>query len=343
MGLIRRVSGLALRPIFRSITAWNTVPQAAFRVRYLPLGTTDTLQRTLPAVTYARYRQAFRARHSAPSDQGFFDDPPVKYTFQVRPAQALAVLTVNAFDIGEEDTPGHRRYARFLDSCFTLLRHSPRITQLLVDVRNNGGGDDDNDMHMFAYLAHAPFRENQAATIAFAHVPYRAWLTAEKDTAERATIVAEIEKVVREEFVNGADGRLRENARANPVFQPQPNRLPGPALPAHQRVASAGSMFAAMVRGNTHATVIGEETMGGYYGHTGHQSLTYSLPATGISVQFSCVDLRQQVPLRLSQPAGRGVLPDYAIGQSMANFLANRDSQLQFALALMARQRRAKP
>lgn len=319
-------------------------PQTAFRVRYLPPGATDTLQQTLPAVTYACYRQAFTARHSAPNDQGFFEDPPVKYTFQLRPAQALAVLTINTFDIGEEATPGHRRYARFLDSCFTLLRHSPGITQLLVDIRNNGGGDDDNDMHTFAYLAHAPFRENQAATIAFERVPYRAWLTVEKDTAERTAVVAEVEKVVCEEFTKGSDGRLHENARANPVFQPQSNCFQGQLyLLLSERVASAGSMFAAMVRGNTNATVIGEETMGGYYGHTGHQSLTYTLPETGISVQFSCVDLRQQVPLRLSQPAGRGVLPDYSIEQSIADFLANRDSQLQFALALMARQRRTKP
>lgn len=319
-------------------------PQTAFQVRYLPPGTTDTLRQTLPAVTYARYQQAFRARHSAPSDQGFFEEPAVKYTFQLRPAQAMALLTINTFDIGEAATPGHRRYTRFLDSCFTLLRRSPRITQLLVDIRPNGGGDDDNDMHAFAYLAHAPFQENRAATIAFARVPYRAWLTVAKDTAERAAIAADLEQVIRAEFTKGPTGRLHENARANPVFQPRPQRFRGQLyLLISERVASAGSMFAAMVRGNTSAIVIGAETMGGYYGHTGHQSLRYTLPTTGIIVQFSCVDLRQQVPHRQSQPAGRGVLPDYFIEQSMADFLANRDAQLRFALALMARQRLAKP
>jgi len=100
-------------------------------------------------------------------------------------------------------------------------------------------------------------------------------------------------------------------------------------------------MFAAMVRGNTTATIIGEETMGGYYGHTGHESLTYTLPATGIRIQFACVDLDQQVPRRPNQPPGRGVLPDYTVGQSVPDFLTNRDAQLRFALALMARQRQA--
>jgi hypothetical protein len=319
-------------------------PQPVFRVRYLPLGATDTLQQTVPAVDYAHYQQAFAARHSAASDHAFFEGSPVKYTFQLRPSQALAILTVNTFDIGEGGTPGHQRYARFLDSCFTLLHQSPAITQLLVDIRPNGGGDDDNDMHTFAYLAHTPFRENKGSTIAFARVPYRAWLTVGKDTAERATVVSEVENLVREEFAEGPDGRLHETARANPLFQPQSNRFRGQIyVLLGERVASAGSMFAAMVRGNTSALLIGEETMGGYYGHTGHQSLSYTLPATGIIVQFSCVDLRQQVPPRQNQPAGRGVVPDYPIGQSVADFLTNRDTQLAFALSLMARQRLAKP
>ena len=319
-------------------------PQPIFRVRYVPLGAADTLQQTLSAVTYARYQQAFAARHSAASDQGFFEDSPVKYSFQLRPSQALAILTLHTFDLGEEGTPGHRRYVRFLDSCFTRLRQSPAITQLLVDIRPNGGGDDDNDMHTFAYLAHTPFRENRGATIAFARVPYRAWLTVDKDTAERGAVVAEMEQVVREEFTKGADGRLHETARANPLFQPQPNRFRGQLyVLLSERVASAGSMFAAMVRGNTPAILIGEETMGGYYGHTGHQSLRYTLPATGITVQFSCVDLCQQVPRLPQQPPGRGVVPDYVIGQSVADFLTNRDTQFDFALTLMARQRLAKP
>lgn len=136
----------------------------------------------------------------------------------------------------------------------------------------------------------------------------------EKDTIERATTVAELEKIVREELTQGLDGRLHENGHANPVFQPQPNRFQGPFyLLISERVASAGSMFAAMVRGNTSATVIGEETMGGYHRHTGHQSLSYTLPATGVVSQFPCVDLRQYVPHRLPQPAGRGVMPDYPI------------------------------
>ncbi|TPG66409.1 peptidase S41 [Hymenobacter nivis] len=312
-------------------------PQAAFVVRYTVPGRPGTLAQTMPAVPYRAYEQAFAARHSKPFDDAFFNDAPRKYTFRLLPNRPAAVLTVNTFDIGEAGTAGHRRYAAFLDSCFGLLRQTPAITDLLVDVRANGGGDDNNDMHTFAYLAHAPFRENKGATVSFRQVPCRRYLSFEKNTAERATAVREIAGLLRTDFAGGPNGQLHQTARSNPVFQPRPNRFRGRLyLLISPRLASAGSMFAAMVRGRTAATVIGEETMGGYYGHTGHGELAYTLPNTGIQTSFYWVDLQQDVPPRAGQPFGRGVLPDYPVAQSRADFLANRDPQLAFALKLMA-------
>ena len=318
-------------------------PQRAFVVRYHGVADTVARQQTVPAVAYAAYQRAFAARHSRPGDQPFFEGAPQKYTFQLLPEQATAILTLNTFAIGEDHSPGHRRYERFLDSCFALLRHRPAITNLLVDARSNGGGDDNNDMLAFSYLAGAPFHEHKSAVVRFARVPYRHYLTVERDTAERAALVADINQQIRTEFTIAADGRPHSNTRGNPVFQPQPTRFTGQLyLLISPRVASAGSMFAAMVRGNTPAVVIGEETMGGYYGHTGHASLDYTLPNTGIQVSFSLVDLVQDVPFRPTQPAGRGVLPDYEVRQSPADFLANRDPQLRFALQLIAAKKRSK-
>ncbi|MGI4883596.1 MAG: S41 family peptidase [Janthinobacterium lividum] len=312
-------------------------PQAAFAVRYTTLAGPDTLARTVPAVPYRAYQQAFAARHSKAFDHAFFADAPRKYTFQLLPGRPAAVLTVNTFSIGEAGTAGHKRYEAFLDSCFGLLRRTPAITDLLVDVRANGGGDDNNDMLTFSYLARAPFRENKGATVSFRRVPYRRYLSFEKDTAERAAAAEEKEKELRTDFAVGPDGQPHQNARSNPVFQPQKNRFRGRLyLLISPCLASAGSMFAAMVRGNTAAVVIGEETMGGYYGHTGHGELEYTLPNTGIRTSFYWVDLQQDVPPKASQPFGRGILPDYPVAQSHADFLANRDPQLAFALQLMA-------
>ena len=64
-------------------------------------------------------------------------------------------------------------------------------------------------------------------------------------------------------------------------------------------IASAGSLFAAMVAGNENTFTIGEETMGGYYGHNGHTPLAYKLPKSKISTFFSVVNLEQDVPKKI--------------------------------------------
>jgi hypothetical protein len=313
-------------------------PQTSFTVRYsLPAAPAHGAVVHLPAVRYATYQRAFAARHSQPSDCGFYEDLAPRYSFRLLPHLHAALLTIHTFELGEDDSPDHRRYARFLDSCFTRLRRTPAITRLVVDVRNNGGGDDNNDMLTFAYLARRPFRENQGAGVRFTQVPFRQYLTVEKDTAERAALVAEVAHTLRTDFGPGPGGHLRAKARSNPVFWPQPNRFRGQLyLLLGPRVASAGSMFAAMVRGNTPAVVIGEETMGGYYGHTGHCTLEYTLPHSGIGVSFAWVDLAQAVPRRPDQPFGRGVMPDYLVTQSLGDFLANHDAVLHRALGLLA-------
>ena len=101
------------------------------------------------------------------------------------------------------------------------------------------------------------------------------------------------------------------------------------------RIASAGSLFAAMLAGNENTTTIGEETMGGYYGHNGHTPLEYKLPKSNIIIQFSVVNLEQDVPKKENQKYDRGIIPDYEITQTFNDFLNNIDTQMNFTLELI--------
>ena len=66
------------------------------------------------------------------------------------------------------------------------------ITSLLVDVRANGGGDDNNDMLAFSYLARRPFHEHRAARVAFGRVPYRRYLTVVPGVMTARTITSNL-------------------------------------------------------------------------------------------------------------------------------------------------------
>jgi C-terminal processing protease CtpA/Prc len=100
-------------------------------------------------------------------------------------------------------------------------------------------------------------------------------------------------------------------------------------------VASAGSLFASMVAGNQNTTTIGEETMGGYYGHNGHTPMEYKLPKSKIVTRFSIVNLEQDVPQRSNQPYNRGLLPDLEVTQSFEDFIKNIDTQMNYTLQLL--------
>ncbi|MDB9874097.1 S41 family peptidase [Flavobacteriaceae bacterium] len=145
-------------------------------------------------------------------------------------------------------------------------------------------------------------------------------------------------QTIQKQFTNEVDGNFyqAETSTDHKVRTPKPNAFHGNVfLLISPRVASAGSLFAAMVAGNINTSVIGEETMGGYYGHNGHSELGYILPKSKIEVFFSVVNLSQDVPKKGNQIHNRGIIPDIIVSQSFEDFLEHKDTQMNFVLDLI--------
>lgn len=90
-----------------------------------------------------------------------------------------------------------------------------------------------------------------------------------------------------------------------------------------------------MVAGNENTITIGEETIGGYYGHNGHTPMEYKLPKSKIVTRFSIVNLEQDVPQKSNQIYNRGLLPDLEVTQSFEDFIKNIDTQMNYTLELL--------
>lgn len=90
-----------------------------------------------------------------------------------------------------------------------------------------------------------------------------------------------------------------------------------------------------MLAGNKNTTTIGEETMGGYYGHNGHTPLEYKLPKSKIVIKFSVVNLEQDVKKKENQKYDRGIISDYEITQTFDDFINNIDTQMNFTIQLI--------
>lgn len=279
----------------------------------------------LSPVTWADVMLLYKSRHSLA-----FDTTNTKtYSFNIIDGLNTGVLTIPSFSLGNEHSAKHKAYKRFLKRTFTILREK-HVSNLIVDIRHNGGGSDPNDLLTFSYLATKPFRENSEAFTIFQKIPYRQYCTDPR--ADKL----DIQRNFRKEHNVFNNGRYFQHPKYNPVWQVNPLAFSGKIyLLVSPAVASAASLFAAMIKSEGAATVIGEETMGGYYGHTGHNKVNYRLPGTGIAFRISVVDIEQFVTPKENIPFGVGVLPDITVRQTLSGFMNNHDTVLDTTLRLI--------
>lgn len=297
-----------------------------FLVVYKPFQQSKPLSITLNATTLKDYAVLSKKRHSLALDTLLQN----KYDFTIIDSLHTAVLTVNTFDLGNAESKKHAAYKQFLQQCFATLK-ARNMQHLVVDIRKNGGGSDPNDLLTFSFLAHHPFKENKEAFSIFQQVPFKEYFTGDSSD------IQDIEDNFHLEHNQLQNGRYYQNPSYNPFWQPDSLAFKGKLyLLISPAVASAASLFASMVKSEGYATVIGEESMGGYYGHTGHNSVDYQLPHTKIDFSFSVIDLLQYVTEKKEIPFGSGIIPDKIVTQTQKDFISNRDTILRFTLKLIA-------
>lgn len=295
-------------------------PQQSFTINYKD--STGIRQKTLEAVDYKTAIGNYKRRFIPDYEKNIPD-----YSFHY--LDQTGVLTVSTFALGGPKSEGHQKYARFLDSVFTDLEQK-KIPNLVVDIRENGGGNDPNDLLLYSYLAKRSFRENLSAFTCFNTVPLKKFY-AEEEPGE----MRDLEEELKEEHSILRAGKYYQNEKFNQPWVPKSNTYSGKIyLLVSPFVASAGSLFASMVKSDQESIVIGQETLGGYYGHTGHLSVTYKLPNTGLLLSFSIVDLEQDVQKLPDQEYGDGVKPDFMPEQTIENYLKSIDTVMEFAKRL---------
>ncbi len=306
-----------------------------FKVVFKKYGNTKSEEIIVKSVSYAKYYERFNNRHSSPFDQIYYADlePNQKYSYK-QIDSISGILKVHSFGMGNQTSEEHKKYAKFLDSVFTQINKN-NLKNLIVDIRQNGGGDDPNDLITYSYLTQRKFQENKQAWVSFEKIPLLKYYNIGIPKFIRPLVIGKYNRELQKIFPLEKNGNYYQdkNSDDHKIRLPNKKAFSGKIyLLISPAVASAGSLFAAMVAGNENTTVVGEETMGGYYGHNGHTPLEYKLPKSKIVTQFSIVNLEQDVPKKVTQFYDRGIIPDIKINQTYEDFLSNKDTQLHFVI-----------
>ncbi|GGG44188.1 S41 family peptidase [Bizionia arctica] len=309
-----------------------------FSVIYKEANSNTTSQITLESLSYKNYYINVENRFSKPFDEVNYKNWNDNDIYSYKSIDKFTgILTINDFGMGNEEDQKHLKYVSFLDSIFTTIKKND-IKNLIVDVRYNGGGTDPNDLVTYSYLTDRNFSENKQAWISFNKIPHLKYIESNVPSFLRFLGVGKYNKWFQKEFYIEKEnhfyqGPLSEDRK---IRKPNKQAFKGEVyLLISPRIASAGSLFASMVAGNSNTTVIGEETMGGYYGHNGHTPFTYILPNSKISTSFSIVNLEQDVPKKENQIYNRGIIPDFNVNQTFEDYLNQKDTQMDFTRDLI--------
>jgi hypothetical protein len=199
-----------------------------------------------------------------------------------------------------------------------------KISTLILDLRDNGGGSDDAAIDLARFLVAAPFTPSSKQWVK----TFRFSDLAEKlETWDRSVLnmPAEIFKDLGNGYFEVQTPPGGPVTPLAPAFTGRLIVLCGPAN------ASGATLFLAGLRERRPLTLVGEPTGGSAAGPTAGIMLFLPLPNTGIKVRIPAI--RSVTGIASADPRG-GLDPDVLVRPTLADRLAGRDVALLRAIEL---------
>lgn len=264
-----------------------------------------------------------------------FDKP---IALNINKQKGFAQLFIHSFRHTYYDKDGDERvafkvFSSKIDSVFKVIQKA-NIQNLIIDIRNNGGGTEGYEDYLFSYLTDKPYSKYkyvQANSLSYSFLEYTQHNTSEKKQ--------EFEKNMKDEFYLNKDGRYLRKSGFMEVEQPKRNPFKGKIyVLISGKTYSGGSEFAGLLKSKTDAVFIGEETAGGFYGQTSGFGLTLTLPNTKTRIRIPLLKFVTSFESK-DIPFGRGIIPDYNVQPTYEEYNNGIDSEMYFTFKLISNEK----
>ncbi len=239
--------------------------------------------------------------------------------FEVK--NGIAILKIHSF----ADTAikqGGQNFKKFIKDVFQTLQQQ-NIKDLIIDVRNNTGGTDDNAALLASFFFDKTFRY---------------W-----DKIEVTEAVAKEIKGVNKMFYKKPEENnglylwkkswiTKEFDYYEPQEPAKMNFKGNSYLLTNGLCLSSCADFTAVMSYNKKAVVIGQETGGGYQGNTSGMLSKAKIP-TGLLITIPLQKYTNAVDL--NKNFGRGTIPDHEIATTFENWINKQDVELDYTIELI--------
>lgn len=308
-----RMRKLEFPAIFGRLLTLRFGRRESFRLRLKQIGSRDVEEFSVPGITGTDINGILGARFPAALQRR----PLYELTFR----ETAAVLTILAF--GDDPEPGSPPYPEFLENAFRNLEEK-KISNLIIDLRGNGGGRDEYGKLLFAHVMDRPFL-------------YYLSMEAKKDRYDLFRFTNEKKEDLEDlaKFVQKNDrGRYDLLGHPNSGTQsPQSPRFAGRvAILIDGLSFSATGEVVSLFHFNRKAVFFGEEGGSGYYGSTAGFIVWATLPHTGLQVKIPLFRCTLAVD---GYAKDRGLIPDIFVSPTIEDLLADRDPVMEKALRFL--------
>jgi hypothetical protein len=291
----------------------------SFRLEYIPRDE-PSIKKTMvvDGLTKEGYRKFYKEREVL--------DTPLTFKYL---SEDVAYLKISSF-LG-----WHRRiFKQNFDSLYSVIFNElkiKKIPHLILDLRNNEGGDNTGET-LITYLMQKPYRH-------FDHLEKRyVGLPAMSNYLDNGKDLYLADSVFYKNAIGNYQVKPAYYQSWSPLLleqQPRDNHFDGQlTVLANGASGSMASVVCSFLKGNGRAMFVGEESGGAMEGPTARSSTKLTLPNTHTSITVPLTKTVNAVPYT----KGRGVIPDHWIEPAIENLLQAVDTELNFALKLIGKE-----
>ncbi len=210
-----------------------------------------------------------------------------------------------------------KEYLRFYQKSFEQIAESG-ISNLVIDVRGNRGGQEKLGAHLLSYLIDYPFKVHEYV------------FTKNIDHKLLDSLNIFHHSFSSKKFQVVDSGYVASNGKNDILYYIDPtkkNAFKGDVyILTDGNCFSACNIFMALADHHKVGTIVGEESGGSYQDSEGYPGVIFKLPNSGLGIDFRLWHLRTAVD---NPGNGRGVLPNVPIQPTVNDIVMGKDAALE--------------